>query len=561
MDTKVKILGRHVQKHDIEANWIKAGNAEKPFVPLKAEIIVYDEYDSGNNKVADSVRYKMGNGIDNINDLPFIDLTTDILSDAEIDALLEEIPDLESTFPLHVGNALNSVEQSNSKAVSENAIAFGENTFAGLKGFDIVAWDKDNSTYTLSSALPARITVGAVFSANIKTNYYNASSITAISDDRLTISVDNYIDVQAAVDADGPETKKNIWFIDYPDAGDIDLGMDAVSMGDGAKALQTGALAAGRDVKAVGKYSTALGRDTTAWYAGLATGYKSEATGLYSTAIGYRATAKGENSIALGDRVVASGNSQVVVGKSNVEDEDAVFIVGNGFSSPSTALSVSKDGVTKAINIETTKNITATGSISSTNGSISSAGKIIAGTTLEAGAGIKTGASSDFGGSIRINKGSLDVKTGSISTGASGGITTGTNGVTTTGKISTTANIAADGSITAGGPITASGDINARTKVNTGNITASADLELNARGGTHKVVVGNDGSFKHNGKDIATQEYVNSATITLKNELLNSASESITTKIGSFQSIKIGDTTLDETQIKKILKFIEYVEV
>ena len=49
--------GRIVQKHDTEANWKKAIN----FVPLKGEIIVYDDL----NKI------KIGDGSTKINDLDF----------------------------------------------------------------------------------------------------------------------------------------------------------------------------------------------------------------------------------------------------------------------------------------------------------------------------------------------------------------------------------------------------------------------------------------------------------------------------------------------------------
>lgn len=49
--------GRIVQKHDTEANWKKATN----FVPLKGEIIVYDDL----NKI------KIGDGSTKINDLDF----------------------------------------------------------------------------------------------------------------------------------------------------------------------------------------------------------------------------------------------------------------------------------------------------------------------------------------------------------------------------------------------------------------------------------------------------------------------------------------------------------
>ena len=65
LENFVNIKGRQVQKHDIEANWIKAGNAANPFTPLKGEIIIYDDRyidDTGEHIVADQVRFKIGDG-------------------------------------------------------------------------------------------------------------------------------------------------------------------------------------------------------------------------------------------------------------------------------------------------------------------------------------------------------------------------------------------------------------------------------------------------------------------------------------------------------------------
>ena len=54
---------RVINKHDTEANWLLATN----FTPMNGEIIVYDEDDNYDYK-----RIKIGNGIDNVNDLDFI---------------------------------------------------------------------------------------------------------------------------------------------------------------------------------------------------------------------------------------------------------------------------------------------------------------------------------------------------------------------------------------------------------------------------------------------------------------------------------------------------------
>ena len=53
---------RIIQKHDTEANWLLATN----FTPMNGEIIIYDEDDNHDYK-----RIKIGNGIDNVNNLDF----------------------------------------------------------------------------------------------------------------------------------------------------------------------------------------------------------------------------------------------------------------------------------------------------------------------------------------------------------------------------------------------------------------------------------------------------------------------------------------------------------
>jgi len=84
------IKSRSIQKHDIEANWIKATN----FIPKQGEIIVYDiEVDAnGNNLTLPSgrttpytyERFKIGDGKTLVSSLPFV---MESISDAEIDAI------------------------------------------------------------------------------------------------------------------------------------------------------------------------------------------------------------------------------------------------------------------------------------------------------------------------------------------------------------------------------------------------------------------------------------------------------------------------------------------
>lgn len=71
--TEKNIKARLVNKHDIEEHWQLATN----FAPLRGELIIYDDRytDAEDNEVivADRVRFKIGDGVTNVNDLPFMD--------------------------------------------------------------------------------------------------------------------------------------------------------------------------------------------------------------------------------------------------------------------------------------------------------------------------------------------------------------------------------------------------------------------------------------------------------------------------------------------------------
>jgi hypothetical protein len=86
---------RVINKHDIEANWSKAS-----FIPKKAELIIYDMYDTDGNKVADSVRYKIGDGISDINSLAFA--TDSIVS--SLNAQIDDVDDKVDALSVLVGN-------------------------------------------------------------------------------------------------------------------------------------------------------------------------------------------------------------------------------------------------------------------------------------------------------------------------------------------------------------------------------------------------------------------------------------------------------------------------
>lgn len=83
-----RIIGRVVQKHDIEANWLKATN----FTPMQGEVIVYDIDENYSCE-----RIKIGDGVQNVNTLPFVDeaLRTEILEQiSNVDTKVNDVSTL-----------------------------------------------------------------------------------------------------------------------------------------------------------------------------------------------------------------------------------------------------------------------------------------------------------------------------------------------------------------------------------------------------------------------------------------------------------------------------------
>jgi hypothetical protein len=73
IDMSTKFFNSRISlKHDIEANWMAAGNSENGFYPMAGEVIIYDVDDT-----CAYLRYKIGRkdaegNLININDLPFV---------------------------------------------------------------------------------------------------------------------------------------------------------------------------------------------------------------------------------------------------------------------------------------------------------------------------------------------------------------------------------------------------------------------------------------------------------------------------------------------------------
>ena len=128
-----KVYGRFQQKHDTEANWLKA----KTFAPLAGELIIYDPDDN-----YDYPRFKVG--------------IWDGESEKTDDMLVNNLPFATSEQIIESGEGLNSIINigANNQAISESSIALGENSKAGAKGYRIKAVDFENKKiYVTTSAV------------------------------------------------------------------------------------------------------------------------------------------------------------------------------------------------------------------------------------------------------------------------------------------------------------------------------------------------------------------------------------------------------------------------
>lgn len=102
MAVEKEIKTRIIQKHDTSENWAKATN----FIPKQGEVIVYDI-----DTQASFERFKIGDGVRNINDLPFYTSDTDIDLSGYVKSVNGVSPDIGGNVEISVtgdtGNTSN----------------------------------------------------------------------------------------------------------------------------------------------------------------------------------------------------------------------------------------------------------------------------------------------------------------------------------------------------------------------------------------------------------------------------------------------------------------------
>lgn len=322
---------RLTMKHDIEGNWNKASN----FIPLEGEVIIYDAdidkpwqdsegyHEGGTHKYP---RFKVGDGITNIIDLPFAD-----------------------ELPLELGEGENSIVQKvNSQddenfALGVNSIAMGEASIANRKAYYINKIDWENCKILLSET-QVKPTVGSftdspsftieglelptydeggeiktadwitilqpedhldrkryitAINGNIITfneRYGTANEFTQDAVDRLWANIDIAIDDFV------------VFVPDKPLIGAVVI--TSAGWAHGYKAYASGSYSTAEGVFTIagGAYSHAEGNSSYAGYSAHAEGGGTSASGKYSHTEGYHTTGDGLGAHAEGFETIARGD-------------------------------------------------------------------------------------------------------------------------------------------------------------------------------------------------------------------------------------------------------------
>lgn len=315
-----QIYGRFQQKHDTEANWLKATN----FAPLEGELIVYDADENH-----DYPRFKVG--------------IWDGTSEKTDEMLVSNLPFASAEQLLELGLGENSIQltKANSEALGESSVSIGKGTIAGCKCYFIQGIDFTNKKIYIGDAkqtdfsvLPTldtnyiapAYTIGKEFSiiakdagAQYRQHYHFCGTIAAIENNVITYEGD------LPIGGFGEDTYdySPVFFVpSEPNIGVEIFTMGQTALGEDTIAAGENSLAAGYGSIAAGNYSTALGRSTKAAYGALAAGVTTSATGQRSTALGW-------NTIASGDTSTAEGTGTKAIGSNAHSEGQATQAIGN----------------------------------------------------------------------------------------------------------------------------------------------------------------------------------------------------------------------------------------
>lgn len=134
-----RITGRAIQKHDIEANWLKATG----FIPLRGEVIIYEADDEH-----DYERIKVGDGVTVVSELPF---AVDAITAEDIEEILGSLD--ESDFAGIASPHMVRVTDAEGKAKWEERTHYTEFAETDILPEQNFTVDPDMGTVVLTNPL------------------------------------------------------------------------------------------------------------------------------------------------------------------------------------------------------------------------------------------------------------------------------------------------------------------------------------------------------------------------------------------------------------------------
>ena len=311
-----EIKSRIQQKHDIEANWKLAVN----FIPKQGEIIIYDIDDN-----YDYERFKIGDGITKINDLPFAlgDLHPSDFDNSSVESKNSSV-EFKGYFIAAI-NFINKYIILVNERPSSDIIEVETGTANSSRFYqtDILFADEfaNKTTFNLNLYGVPFFNIELTKESSVG-NAWNFTDfpVTEEKMEQLRLSIDGKLAEGQVV-----EQANYIWNIEADKEDLINWGiMEGVSLpksesfafGHGSKALQSNSFAAGERNIAQGKNSAAFGINTVANKGAFAAGYGNIAEGDYSFTAGGQNIAKGTASAAIGNKTLADGNFSFAEGRS-----------------------------------------------------------------------------------------------------------------------------------------------------------------------------------------------------------------------------------------------------
>lgn len=240
--------------------------------------------------------------------------------------------------PIYKGNGENSLRTEDATALSDDSMAIGNNSVAGVKGYycnksiDGVLFEEDGkpkTKYRLYLHRTQEETNGELKGDDNIACEYQVGDVVSVGDNKKIylncakivnlggyfIDVDVPLPFEVFTDTtDLDDTDRLVFVLSKPDIGIATAGNFAMSFGDGNKALGFCAFSSGRGNIALGAYANSEGRATIAYYAAHSEGLKTIAfayahsEGMYTEATGEAAHSEGNKTKASAACAHSEGN-------------------------------------------------------------------------------------------------------------------------------------------------------------------------------------------------------------------------------------------------------------